>query len=309
MTSFSRRLARRAARRAVYPLVEMVTLAVLVGLQRLRRASVTARALPLSGGQRVLVVAAHPDDETIGCYATMLAHLNCGDTVRVLVVTDGSGSRAGGLTPAKMVERRRRELAQVALGLPGVELVAPALQEAHWQDEQLLPALEQNLAAWAPHIVYAPSCVEFHPEHLRVARVVARALACRPSCGEVLVRVYEMQVPLGPELVNMYTPLGERYEAKARAIATYRSQRRALDLWRREARYLGALVGAGGGAEGFWEMPASAYTRVIAAGQWTWRTSPFRSLTGRPLNDLTAYLRGRATRETLRRLAEGTDKQ
>src|SRR5207244_7137769 len=122
-----------------------------------------------------------------------------------------------------------------------------------------------------------PSCVDFHPEHLKVARVTAsvlgRSLAdCCPA-----VRVYEMQVPLGIELANRYTPLGRHYEAKARAIAAYRSQRGALDLWRREARYLGALLDAPGGAEAFWELPACAYRRVMAAGYWDWRTTPFKS--------------------------------
>src|SRR5262245_30184806 len=37
----------------------------------------------------VLVVAPHPDDETIGCGATLALHARRGDTVHVVVVTDG----------------------------------------------------------------------------------------------------------------------------------------------------------------------------------------------------------------------------
>src|SRR5205823_7367920 len=120
------------------------------------------------------------------------------------------------------------------------------------------------------------------------------------------VRVYEMQVPLGIELANRYTPLGHYYRAKARAIAAYRSQRGALDLWRREARYLGALLDTPGGAEAFWELPACAFCRVIAGGDWNWRTTPFKSLSGRPLGDLGAHLKGRKARLTLRAVAEAT---
>jgi len=98
--------------------------------------------------------------------------------------------------------------------------------------------------------------------------------------------------------------LGASYGDKARAIACYRTQRGALDLWRREARYLGTLYGERRGAEAFWEMPACTYGRIMEHGQWDWSASPFRSLTGRPLSDFAAYLRGSSERRALRAIAK-----
>src|SRR5436190_201557 len=93
--------ARRLARELVYPAIAQVTLALLVARSRLRpRTPASPFASP--GGQRAVVVAAHPDDETIGCVGTMVRHLASGDTVCVLMVTDGSGSRAGGLPAGEM---------------------------------------------------------------------------------------------------------------------------------------------------------------------------------------------------------------
>src|SRR5579864_9551694 len=43
--------------------------------------------------ERVLVVAAHPDDETLGCGATIAKHIAAGDPVRVYVMADGVGAR------------------------------------------------------------------------------------------------------------------------------------------------------------------------------------------------------------------------
>jgi LmbE family N-acetylglucosaminyl deacetylase len=39
---------------------------------------------------RVLVFAAHPDDEVLGMGGTIAVHVDRGDDVRVVVVTDGS---------------------------------------------------------------------------------------------------------------------------------------------------------------------------------------------------------------------------
>ena len=45
---------------------------------------------------RILVVAAHPDDEVLGMGGTIALHTSRGDQVRVLVVTDGSSTQYPG---------------------------------------------------------------------------------------------------------------------------------------------------------------------------------------------------------------------
>ena len=42
---------------------------------------------------RVLVVAAHPDDEVLGCGGTIARHADAGDQVQVLIVVEGATSR------------------------------------------------------------------------------------------------------------------------------------------------------------------------------------------------------------------------
>ena len=66
---------------------------------------------------RVLVLAAHPDDEVLGMGGTIAVHVGRGDEVRIVVVTDGSstqypndaddqGAQGGRGTPRR---RRARE--------------------------------------------------------------------------------------------------------------------------------------------------------------------------------------------------------
>ena len=41
----------------------------------------------------ILVVAAHPDDEVLGCGGTIARHADIGDEVHVLIVAEGATSR------------------------------------------------------------------------------------------------------------------------------------------------------------------------------------------------------------------------
>ena len=49
--------------------------------------------MDLASNKKVLVVAAHPDDEVLGCGGTIARHADTGDQVHVLIVAEGSTSR------------------------------------------------------------------------------------------------------------------------------------------------------------------------------------------------------------------------
>jgi LmbE family N-acetylglucosaminyl deacetylase len=306
ITHTSALILRATARGFIYPVVEWVSTALLATRGRImgRR---DVQPLTARGGERVMVIAAHPDDETIGCAGALEMHRRAGDRVVVLIVTDGSGSRAGGLGPREMAQKRRGEVAEVARQLEGCEFEELCWIEGRWEEATLETELLKRVQLEQPNVIYAPSCIDFHPEHLKVAKALAAALIRLGGGGVPRVRVYEMQVPLGTELANRYLGLGEARQTKELAIAAYTSQRGALDLWKRQARYLGRTYGAEEGAEAFWELDAAGYCRVMTFAHWDWRSTPFKSLSGRPFGDVAAHLKGRRVRLALREIGEGRD--
>ena len=75
-------------------------------------------------------------------------------------------------------------------------------------------------------------------------------------------------------------------------------------MLRRATVYRSALYGATT-VEPYWQMSGAAYKRVMEAGQWSWRTTPFRGFGRRPFADPLALLQGRAARRRLRAVADG----
>lgn len=247
-----------------------------------------------SGRERVLVVAPHPDDEVIGCAGTMLHHRQAGDVVWVMVATDGRQSRAGGLAMADMIARRRAE-SQAAAAILGLDnLVWAGLPEGEWAIADLVAGLQKLFHQFQPTLIYAPSRVDYHPEHWRVAHALALALT-----EAVTVRVYQVHVPLTGLLTNVVADTSGVSGRVAQAFAAYSSQQDTLARSFRLRRYAACYFRLERHAEPFWQLPAGAYRQHHQSQPDQWPAA-FRGLRHRALDDPLAYLFGRAERQRLR---------
>ena len=77
---------------------------------------------------KILVVAAHPDDEVLGCGGTIARHADSGDQVEVLIVAEGSTSRQQKRDRAQVRDElsslaNAAQIAGSILGAAGVELL------------------------------------------------------------------------------------------------------------------------------------------------------------------------------------------
>jgi LmbE family N-acetylglucosaminyl deacetylase len=128
---------------------------------------------------KVLVVAAHPDDEVLGCGGTLARHAAAGDEVQVIFMTDGVAAR-GGVDPAAV--QRREAAKQHALGLLGVH----ASSSLGFADNQMdsvplltiIQALEAHIQALQPQIIYTHHHADLNLDHRLTFQAVMTA--CRP---------------------------------------------------------------------------------------------------------------------------------
>lgn len=154
--------------------------------------------------KKVLVVAAHPDDEILGMGGTIARHVKQGDEVTVVWVTDGSSTQYP--DRPEIIERKYRE-AGAALetlgvrnwikgGLPDMRLdVTPHVE--------INRVVEQALARSEADTVYS-----IHPDVNRDHRAVfeSAAVATRPRPGS-RVRRFLTYAPLSS---NEWTPAPEQ---------------------------------------------------------------------------------------------------
>lgn len=130
-------------------------------------------------GRSALVLAPHPDDETLGAGATILRKVAAGSAVTVAVLTDGRHShRSAHLTPEALAALRRGEMAEAGarLGLPPDAVrwggFVDGTLAAH---EDAVHGMVRDLVAeLRPDEVYATCADESHPDHATLGRVARR---------------------------------------------------------------------------------------------------------------------------------------
>jgi LmbE family N-acetylglucosaminyl deacetylase len=189
----------------------------------------------------ILVIAPHPDDESIGCGGTISLHTAKGDRVVALFLTSGELGLQN-LPREKAWATREREAKRAAKILGVAELFF--LRQPDWflgdhieaTSEKLSPILEQEL----PEIIYLPHAAEWHPDHKAASPILCGALEKIKKFSPAL-RTYEVWTPLTE--YNHVENISDVMPRKLRAIRVHRSQFYEFD-YARAAKGLNQYRGA-----------------------------------------------------------------
>lgn len=178
-----------------------------------------------------LIVAPHPDDETIGAWGLMARLRQQGVRIRVLVVSDGAASHPGSLSwpPSRLVAARRGETrrAMRGLGIPAAAIRFAGLPDGGLDSCGLERALTRAIRTMPPaDLVVGPVEDDDHGDHRAVARAVRRCrFGSRPRLS-LGYRVWPLdRRKVGPMRVLLR---GAGRHAKRRAVLSYRTQAGAI---------------------------------------------------------------------------------
>lgn len=223
-------------------------------------------------GERLLILAPHPDDEVIGCGGLLALHLRDGRSVRVIVATDG---REAGDAAQRESESMR---ALASLGEVPVDFFHIADRHLDADDHSLLDRIRTVLVDFGPDLIAVPSPVEIHPDHMALSRAFCSLIQSDPELFATLavtrVAFYEVSAPIRP---NVLVDISAVAESKYDAIRAHESQI-ALRDYVAYARGLNAyramtLPPESHFAEAYWllplpslrTMPFSALREAVAA--------------------------------------------
>lgn len=183
----------------------------------------------------ILVVAAHPDDEILGCGATLARHAAAGDRVQVLILARGLAARgAVEASEYEALEAAARSAAKIIgaqpprfAGLPDNRLDSVALLD-------VIKAIETVLDELRPALVYTHHGGDLNVDH-RVA-CEAVATACRPLPGASVRAIYAFETLSSTEWgvqsahaafrPNHFVAVAEHLPTKLKALGAYETELR-----------------------------------------------------------------------------------
>jgi len=183
----------------------------------------------------ILIVAAHPDDEVLGCGGTIAKHTAAGDDVHILIVAEGATSRDG--TSQEIVSILKECAAEAALILgakPPIMLGFPDNRLDSMDRLDVIKAIEGHVDKIGPNTIYTHHGGDLNIDH----RIVHEAVitACRPVPGSRVKQVFSFETvsstewatpSIGQEFSpNHFVRISAQMETKFHAIEAYKTEMR-----------------------------------------------------------------------------------
>ncbi len=186
----------------------------------------------IRAGSRILLVFAHPDDESVFAAGFIQQALNLSVTVRLITLTCGeAGSTRYGLRPGDDLGLARSKELQKACHILGpfscrvFDFPDSGLSSQHHEIHQ---ALEAELKQFQPdHLIgFAPDGITGHSDHRAASRAVALLHQTDPSRFQLIFatghRNHRRPGARGIDLVVTLTP--EQRHRKIQALEAHKSQ-------------------------------------------------------------------------------------
>lgn len=211
--------------------------------------------------ERVLVVAPHADDESLGCGGSIARHLDAGDRVDVVVMTGPGAETPNPIGPASLWERVRAEAgaAMRALGGAGIEFrELPAVRVADIASHIVNRECFEVLDRYRPSILYVPFPFDLHDDHRRLFHAFSVAWRTTSAAGAGVRRVLAYETVSethwnAPYLEAGFVPhvwadISRQIERKVEALTCYESQMnpfphaRSIEAVRSLAKWRGSQV-------------------------------------------------------------------
>lgn len=219
---------------------------------------------------KVLVIAAHPDDEALGCAGTIAKHIAEGDEVCILFMTDGISARASVNSEGSA---RRNEGMINAMKLLGVI----DYQCFDFPDNQMdsvtllkiVQKVEKVINSFQPNTLYTHFAHDLNIDH----RITHQAVmtACRPILSNSVKKILSFEVLSSTEWQSKSSPqfygnyivdISSYWQKKEQVLSCYHDELRDFPH-SRSFKCIEALATLRGATHGFDKAEAFQVERII----------------------------------------------
>lgn len=184
--------------------------------------------------KKILILAAHADDEVLGCGGAILKHVKSCDQVHIIFLADGESSRINVSQDALRERRKATDQACKILGVHSyhfLDLPDNRLDSIPFLDiVQKVEAIFSNLK---PDIIYTHHSGDLNIDH-RIANAVVMTI-CRPLPGSSVQDIFTFEVMSSTEwggvggiafVPNVFIDISDELQDKMRALEAYKQEMR-----------------------------------------------------------------------------------
>ena len=219
--------------------------------------------------KRILVIAAHPDDEALGVAGTLVRHAVSGDMINILFLADGEGSRG---TKNNLSKR------QNAAHLAGKIMGASSVKLHNFPDNKMdsvpqldvIKVIEEVILELQPNIIYTHHGGDLNIDHQVTHRALMTAL--RPMPSSTIENIYGFEVLSSTEWGSLgqdapfrpshYVDITETFDRKLSALKCYDDEMRLFPN-ARSYEAVAALASLRGSQVGLMKAEAFSCLRSI----------------------------------------------
>lgn len=204
---------------------------------------------------KVLVIAVHPDDETLGCGGALLKHKSNGEEIHWLICTTIDKNHS-------YYETREKEIEEVSrlYGFDSVHnLRLKTMQVDEYSMSELVEKISKVINELKPNIIYLPFKGDVHSDHRKIFEA---SYSCTKSFRYPFIKkIYMMEVLSETEFApstkedsfipNVFVDISEHMDKKIEIIKIFESEiaEHPFPRSERNLRALATLRGATAGCE------------------------------------------------------------
>lgn len=202
---------------------------------------------------KILVICAHPDDESLGLGGTIIKHTQKGDDVRILIFCDGESARES--SSDKILKREKQALRATNI------LGANSIKFLKYPDEkldtvsmlELVQKIEKFTKTWNPEVVYTHFWGDVNQDHKKLFEATIIYSRSTPTTKIKRLICYETpsSTDWGIELFvpNLFITIDNVLKKKLSAISQYKQEiqnyphPRSIEAITNRSKFWGSKVG------------------------------------------------------------------
>jgi LmbE family N-acetylglucosaminyl deacetylase len=192
----------------------------------------------MKNSKRILIVAAHPDDEVLGCFATVAKLIKQGYEAYTLILSGGKTSRDDVHSDELFLIQKEIQAANMLIGVK--EVFCTTFPDNSFDSVPLLEIvkkIEKIKAKIKPDIIFTHHFGDINIDHQITHKAVLTA--ARPIKGESVKQIYAMEIPSSTEwnsfsvqtvfIPNVFFDVEDTIDFKVQAMSKYKSELRGSE--------------------------------------------------------------------------------